>query len=295
MDQAALAWRRSLEDPCNAPLAYPCYSTGGGGTVLIRCETDALYFTGATETAGIYAFVPGMSQAWINTSLLPTDTFGTLITGVPAPGTNWLNSNAGSVRAVAACVQVMYPGSELNRAGVVGVGTAPAETLVDNIAAINGGGGINVSAAVVRTTCAHVERMPATMVEAKWYPGEADQVSQTPILPSVYTPLLNGRNALVVSVSGFPVSTGVRIRAVAIYEVGLNSVTGGLGTVVQAAPPVSTVLPATVIKSLFDKDPQWWLETAVKTGRTISNVISYAAAGAKAAGRVMNGLAIMAA
>lgn len=296
LDLAALQWRRLLEDPCNAPLVYPCYTSAGGGSVLMRVEFDQVMFATSTETCGIYALVPGIAAALINTTPLVGDGSTTALTGFPAPGAAWLTANTNAVRCVAACTQVMYPGSELTRSGVVGVGVVPASMLTPSVPTVNGGGGLLTTSAAFRTSCAHVERMPATLVEAKWFPGQTDQESSSPVLGTSFANELDGRNAIIVSLSGFPVSTGVRVRSVVVYEVNFLSVNSySLGTVQSVAPPISVVTPAAVVKSLFDRDPEWWIGTALKAGRVLSNVVSYAAAGAKAAGRAVNGIAMIAA
>lgn len=283
-----------MEDPCNAPLVNPCYSSGGGGTVLIRLELDQILYAGATETAGIYTFVPGLGAAWINATPLPSDTTGTLVAGANAAGSSWLLANAASFRPVAACMQVMYPGSELTRAGIIGISVVPANTIQPNFPAGSGGNGSNTTAALTRASCAHTERMPATLVEAKWSPGEQDQTPTTPTLPLLVAATLQGRNAIMMSASGFPVSTGIRVRTVAVYEASLLT-TVNTGQVQSVAPPKSQNTANQVLRDLFSRDPEWWLNSALKTGRMASSVISYAAAGAKAAGRIVNGMAMIAA
>lgn len=296
MDSAAQAWARLMDDPCNAPLVYPCYGTGGGGTVLFRAEYDSIAFNAATETAGIYVAVPGCAAALINGTILTSDTFNSTLTTSPVmAGQGFLTGQASSFRAVAGCVQVMYPGTELNRSGIVAVGVVPADSFTMSMAPVVGGIGTALSASSVRSMCAHTERMPSTVIEAKWFPGEADQQSIAPAFNAGSTAsLFAGRNALVVAASGFPASTGIRIRTVVIYEATLISTSGGLGSVQSAAPPVSGTTPSTVIKALFDKDAQWWLDSAVKAGRVVSSAISYASMGARAASKLAGTLAIMA-
>jgi hypothetical protein len=294
LDNNARSWARLLEDPCNAPLVYPCFSTGGGGTVLMRLEYDTILWSGATDTAGVYAWIPGAALSIINGTTLTSDTTTSTYSGANGPGSQWFPTNASSVRAVAACMQVMYPGTELNRSGIVAIGCVPADTFVSFIATAGGGANNATSAAAARQSLVHAERMPTGVVEARWFPGENDQGSINGTLPTAYASVCPGRNGILVSASGFPVSTGIRVRAVGVYEVSLYS-SSTLGSVQTPAPPVSVNNAAQVIKTLFDRDPQWWLTSAQKAGRALSNAISYAGMGAKAAGTVVNGLALIAA
>nr|WRQ64925.1 hypothetical protein [Sobelivirales sp.] len=295
LDNHAVAWARLLNDPCNAPLTYPCFSSAGGGSVLLRLEWDQLLGNAAGETASFYAWIPGLGLGLVNDVGLTSDTFGAKFTSANSAGSSWLPASAGSVRCVAACVQLMYPGSELDRSGIVSMGVIPAETLIINSAAAAGGGGMATSASAVRTICAHTERTPSTMVEAKWYPGEGDEEPVPGTVPTLWAPTLAGRNAIIFSASGLKAAVGIRMRQVAIFEISLYSAAGIVGSVQSAVPPASMNTAAQVLRTMFTRDAQWWLETAAKTSRALTNTISYAAAGAKAAGMAVNGLAIMAA
>lgn len=295
-DRAALEWAMLLRDPCNAKLTYPCYPGGTGGTVLIRLEADSIIANGATETAAFGAFIPGIGASLANATPQTSDTApGSLLQANAniQPGATFISANANALKCVAACVQLSYPGSELNRAGIVGIGVVPATTTVNALATASGGGNINSSAQAARIACQHVERMPAGVVECKWFPGEAD-ASEISMLnyPTSYGSLFNGRNAILWTASGFPVSTGVRVRCVAVYEVSLQSTTAS-GQVQAVAPPVSSNTPAQILRAMAHKDPQWYIESATKAGRAIGTAISYAAQGAKAAGAFVNGVALM--
>lgn len=284
MDRAAVEWAQLMKDPCNARLTFPCYPSSSGGTVLIRFEADAILASGATETALTLVYVPGAFSMFNNVTALTSDNLGTVLQNVPAslpfPGYSYLNNNANAFRCVAACAQVSYPGTELNRSGILGMGVADSAVLATNMQTADGGGNININAGQLRTLCQHVERMPASVTEVRWFPGEDDA--------KVYSPGSNhlsraneceGRNAIIISASGFPGSTGVRVRCVAIYEVSLGA---GQGQVASISPPASNNTPNQVVKALYDSDPKWYIEFAGKAGRAVSSVISYAASGAKA-------------
>lgn len=296
LDRPALEWAHLLADPCNAKLVYPCYPSGNGGTVLVRFENDQVVANGATEVAAFGVWAPGFGLSTTNVTAQTSDTLGSLLTPstLVAPGDTFLKNNGNAVRCVAACLQISYPGSELNRAGIVGIGVAPADTAILNLPTAAGGGNINATAQGYRVASQHVERMPQSIVECKWFPGEADQTAYSYPYPTAYAPGLQGRNAIIWSASGFPVSTGVRIRMVAVYEINLFS-NAGIPSVQAIAPPVSAFQTSHVLRYLASKDPQWYLDTAGKVARVIGNVISYASQGFKAAGAAVNGLALMAA
>jgi hypothetical protein len=293
LDSGARAWAKLLDDPCAANLVYPCYPTGTGGSVLMRFETDNLYYTGATETAGMFLVCPGALQGFTNNVPQTSDVLGSPLGAflTQVPGYTFIHGNANSFRAVAGCMQIMYPGTELNRSGIVGVGITDGAVFSRNIATANGGGNINTSAGEMRTMCQHVERMPTGVVEIKWFPGNKDQQSESTQGNDLNsTDEISGRNVMFASVSGFPVSTGVRIRIVCVYEISFGS---GAGQVAGAHSPPSINTPAQIIRAMTSRDPLWYIESAVKAGKAIGTAISYVNAGYKAASSIAAGLALL--
>lgn len=294
LDRPALDWATLLTDPCNAKLVYPCFPSGNGSTVLMRVEADAVIFASATATAGFGMWIPGVGLALTNNAILNSDTAGALLdtNTLIAPGDAFLKSRCSGFRAVAGCLQIMYPGTELDRSGIVGIGIVDAGMYQRSTAVIAGGNAEVLSAGLVRTSCQHTERMPATLVECKWFPGEADFSSYPGLYPVEYARDFSGHNAIQFSISGMQAASGVRIRTVCVYEVAFSSFNG---QVTSVAPPVSTSTTSNVLKFLADKDPQWYLETARKAGNAVSSIVSYARMGYKAAGMAVNGLALLAA
>lgn len=282
LDKAALEWAALLRDPCNARLSYPCYPSGSGGAVLIRYEADYILSATATDTAMALLFTPGISSVLVNNIALPTDTTGFQLQnfGNLAPGNGFLSGNATSFRPVAGCAQISYPGTELTRSGIIGLGVIDGATVAANYTVADGGLGIVTSAAQMRTLCQHVERMPSTVSEVRWFPGERDAHPFS--LNAVNLSKggdSEGRNTLVVTASGFPVSTGVRVRLVCVYEVSFGSNNGQVSTVV---PPVSNTTPSQLLRAMHAADNTWFLSSATKFARAAGTAISYAAAGAKA-------------
>lgn len=204
-----------LEDPCNGPLVTGPGS-GEGGSV-VRCESDFLIGNGATDTVGFINWAPGAYSATTDVS-----GFGTLVgvgasdtgaitpssAGVSnyAPGYNFLTGTAGSYRCLAACAQVFWPGSELNRSGVISMAQATYASLATNR---------NVSTANLRAMSPVVERMPQDHSECKWAPNFADGLFESPANTSSPP---DGHGSIMISWAGLPVATGVRIRLVAVFE-----------------------------------------------------------------------------
>jgi len=234
LDEAATQWARLLNDPCNAPLAHGCFPTSMGG-MLQRFETDFLVSTSSTSTAGALLFSPGMivasgatgqgSVLYLDSASDATSFTSWSIANASQPGYISVGNTSG-IRPIAACAQVMWPGSELNRAGIVGLGCVPS-----NIVTPNTGGSFSVGS--LRTCCPMVIRMPESIAEVKWRPGELDEKYDNPNFGGTAANG-DGRNALLLTYSGFPVSTGIRIRLVCVYEMVFGS---NQGTVINNVTP----------------------------------------------------------
>jgi hypothetical protein len=234
LDEAATQWARLLNDPCNAPLAHGCFPTAMGG-MLQRFEADFLVSTSGTSTAGAMLFSPGMvvasgatgqgSVLYLDSASDTTAFTSWSIANASQPGYNNVLNTSG-VRTIAACAQIMWPGSELNRSGVVGLGCVPATIITPNV-----GGSFSVSS--LRTCCPMVVRMPESVAEVKWRPGELDEKYDNPNFGGTAANG-DGRNSLLITYSGIPVSTGVRIRLVVVYEMVFGS---NQGTVINNTTP----------------------------------------------------------
>jgi len=259
LDRPAKEWARLMMDPCSAPLVPPCYSTGCGSAMLIRSEYDYLTATGAV-TATVAAFIPGLNAVAAETSGLVTDTTAASLTlqSGAAPSGAWLDANAGSVRCVAARAEISYPGTELTRSGIIGLGLMDGGAFHQNLPLTEGGANVGITAAQTRRMCQHVERMPSTMAAINWAPGPNDENPDTTLLDATRAAKMEGRNALVVTASGFPANTGVRIRFVAVYEITLLS--NSIGVVNSVDPPPSRNTPGQILKAMYDSRPGWVVE-----------------------------------
>jgi len=174
-------------------------------------------FNGATETGGIFGWIPGAlpTGSWV--AGVTTDISATtLTTGFAAyqPGYAFLQSSASAVRCVSACIQVAWPGSELNRQGFITLGQCTGAVLTEAGA---GFGATATTVANLRPLCHLRSRVPETMAEVKWRPALGDAQWTD---PSVSTGIghINECGALLLTASNLPVATGIRVRMVATYE-----------------------------------------------------------------------------
>lgn len=149
-----------IMDPCSAELTtgYALSSTG-----LVQRFTR--YITPAVTTENAFAFV------WNPTSQ------GTAITqktatglGVPTnvstqgPGEAFFESNADATATLAACIEVLYTGTLVNRKGYIGVCQANWNVL----AAIAAG---TTDLGTLMSYCQAVSPIPSAAVELKWSPS----------------------------------------------------------------------------------------------------------------------------
>lgn len=226
LDAWGAAYARLLRNPCGAELAHPVYSGGSGG-YLVRVEKDFLVATTLTSTCSYGWFAPSnMSPTNGATTFGTFDTTSDLNSGSAVgaaaeeqPGFAFLSSVAQGVRCVSACLQVSYPGAELNRSGIVGLGTT---TLA--IAA-----GAN-TAAGMRTLATKVARTPDGVLEVKWTPNDAAQHYVNPNDSNASGNFEDDFPALFYTAAGLPAGVGLRVRLVAVYEWLPRSTMGVIGT-----------------------------------------------------------------
>jgi len=271
LDRPAREWARLLMDPNSAPLVPPCYPSGCGSAMIIRSEYDYIAASGAVNGT-VAVFVPGLNAVAAETAGYTNDTTPITLTlqSGNAPSGAWLDANAGSVRCVAARAEVSYPGTELTRSGVIGLGLMDGGAFHPNLPSGEGGSNIGISCAQARRMCQHVERTPANIAAINWAPGPNDENPDTTLLDATRADKLDGRNALVVTGSGFPSSTGLRIRFVAVYEITVNSTS--LGVVNSVDPPPSRNTTGQILKAMYDARPNWVVEPGSSTSSMSANI-----------------------
>lgn len=286
LDVPARDLARLIMDPCNAKLTQSIWP-GAEGAFVGRFETDYIAYSSATETAGALVYCPGINAGYVNLTPAVLDTTATLLqSGAPAPGGSFfgvVGGTAASYRTVACCVQVSYPGSELTRAGIVSGGVVQFGTVAPNISTAGGGTNVATSVSALRTLSQHTERTPQNMMEITWFPGPGDMRfynlnGNASITGSDVVTEGEDKNAIIITVAGLPVSTGVRIRIVTVFE---WTPRAGLGVVSSAQTPASSSTLNDVLRALPASGGSNWFINAYKRSapylRAAGSVISYAA------------------
>lgn len=260
-----------LANPCTGPLVHAPGSTEGGQ--VVRFESDYIIGNGVGITAGYFMVTPGainasasangfgvLSNASADDSASSFPSSGGI--GTYVPGYNFLQTNASSYRCIAACVQVYWPGSELNRAGVVSAAQGTYGLLNTGQA---------VSPSTLRSISPVVERMPSDYMEAKWAPNYSDGLFRN---PSSASPPEDGHASLLITWAGLPVTTGVRIRVVCVYEWRPKV----FGLVLSSNTSMSSAGEVQAVRKMLDKrDANWWNKTGQAAFQFVSGLtVAYA-------------------
>lgn len=264
LDDQGKAYARLLRDPCTAALVHPTF-VGGEGGMLVRAESIFTVGVGATTTSHFFAWVPGgigsTGTAASGAVLAEAITSGSVVTAAQAavsviPGYNYLAGAAADVRAVAACVQVFYPGSESTRAGLVAYGNASGAMVPS---------GVPTSPATVANLLERYERTPTNSIEFNWRPTDFDQ---TPTAPTTATPQtdLNKRGALCVSQINAPVAVGLVYRLVCVYE--YTPALGSGITIASTSRSTSTSTLNSVLNAL-DGAGDWMVRGSALASRMV--------------------------
>lgn len=274
-DKASADYAALLADPCNGPLVSGPFGDGSGG-VVSRFERDIVINSSATDVAAALVFIPGLCQAQVSSAPITSDTGIITFAGLGGsdiPGNGFLATNAGSFRCLAACVQVYWPGTELNRQGIVSMGQFPADITTDAV----------VSTSDIRTASPYVERMPEGMVELKWRPTAYETTWQRANMVQDTSTDWDKYTALTVTAAGIPVSTGIRVRMVAVFEwVPKPGTASGLTTIHRTT--VKTGSLSSIIAAL-DRTGDWMYNGAMKAGHALASM----ARGVGAIASVTNG------
>lgn len=274
-DKASSDYAALLADPCNGPLVSGPFGDGSGG-VVSRFERDIVINSTSTDVGAALVFIPGLATAQVSNAPITSDGTPITFTNVPngdMPGNGFLTTNAGHFRCLAACVQVYWPGTELNRQGIVSLGQFPADIATDAV----------VSTSDIRTASPYVERMPDGMCELKWRPSTYETTWQRMNNVVDTSTDWDKYTALTVTAAGIPVSTGLRVRMVAVYEwVPKPGASNGLVTIHRTT--VKTGSLSNIISAL-DRTGDWMYNGAMKAGHALVSM----ARGVGAIASVTNG------
>lgn len=219
LDRQAMEYAALLANPCSGPLVHSTFA-GSGGSLITRFEYDTIVNTGANETASFGYFCPGFT---VNSSsfnsfgfsnpaapLLTDTTAATTINNLATqqPAFSFLNANAAAYRSVAACIQVSWPGTELARGGIIGVGQSTLTQFA----------GVALTAAQLRTMASHVERTPDGVIELKMVPNAESENWMNPTWALAPEGSMQDLPALFWSASGLSPGVGLRVRLVTVVE-----------------------------------------------------------------------------
>jgi len=266
LDAYAADYARLVADPCNARLTKGI-SMGSEGSIVIRLEADAILFTAGADTGGAVFWVPGGNLAYAGASTTDTSTLtlGNSVPGVAA-GSGFLGANASAFRCIAACAQLMFPGTELQRSGVVAMGIMPTSTVGGLLPVSIGGQGGLTTLGNLRSLCQYTKRVPDEMTEMTWRPGQADgNMNNADAIAGNDLQAQAGKNGILISASGLPAGVGIRIRTVAVYEYE-PFVGNGVVATVETTRSVNTVND--VLRTLDNAIPQWFIDGFKKVGIT---------------------------
>lgn len=248
LDVFATQYARLLQDPCNGPVVHPVYSGAEAG-FLFRAESVLTLGTGATQNSGVFHWTPG----YVNSSNSEIVTAGadgaslliTMAVNGNSPGKPFLAANAFGARCVAACVRVVYPGTEQARSGRVHYGHTQA-SLAD-------AGDASFSVDGYALALQNYTRTPPEAIELIWRPGHADQEFNDPTAASSAT-LRDRKSALTVAWAGLPNAVGLTFYMTAIYEwtprpsIGVSSNPTGKNPSVNTLDQVIDAVQATGFK-----------------------------------------------
>lgn len=210
LDEPARCWARLLQDPCNSPLCHPVYAGGNGG-LLVRASYYSSVTINTGNTGYFFMWTPGI----LGTSATQTATDTTSFTlgsygGGYVPGQTFISGNAGSFRVAAACLKVIWAGTELNRQGYMKFG---------NITASDAGlpGTTTVSLAGLAQLFEAGMRTPDESIDIKWRPTDMDQMTCSPLNFDASSDT-GRRGAIGLIISGVPAGASFTLETTAVYE-----------------------------------------------------------------------------
>lgn len=267
LDAAAKRYARLVNDPCYADLSLPTYAAAGTG-LLMRVESDFILGAEATSVGAAVVFTPGLNSVTagsrsvtIPTTVVNADT--ATITWVDAPTSSCPGGGMASImtqcRAVAACLQISFVGSELQRAGVVSLSQSTYQTATSMS-----------TTAQIRANSERVVRMPDGVLEIKLAPTDLN--ANFAPAAALAAPDKYMMPCLVASVTGIPSSTGVRVRCVQVLE-WTPAASDGVVMSTKSADSDSTL--AGIIRFLQTARPDWQYELITGLGAYAAKAITW--------------------
>lgn len=197
-----------LKDPCNGPLVGPVGATANG--YITRFETTITVNPGQPNwylkwAPGALSFAAGNNDGLITSqaaSLGVTPTV--LLDNTSAPGYSFLSSSCQTFRCLAACVQVRYTDTEVNRKGVIGTTIGTGARTVANVGE---GFAITVDRA----------RVPDQSMEVLWQPNDGDETFTPYATAENDTETLSRKGAILMAGSNC-LAGSISLRLVVVYQ-----------------------------------------------------------------------------
>lgn len=255
-------------DPCNAPMAPNAYRGSDGINTRLRQVLPGIASVATPYL--IHVFYPRYNGLWVTAVANPNAALTTSY-ATPGPGQAYLLANADSQRVVAACTQVAYIGSELNRQGQIYGGVLPEKALE--------GATFNQLVAL----CQGGERVPDHLFEVKYVPTAVDENYWD---TGAAAPADGGdANVLVILVNGGGVvDINLTLTNTLIAEWRPKF---GIGMAVPT--PNTPDAPAGLerVKSELARRGNWWMPT-VRAGMQVARTLAetYATGGLRPAARL---------
>lgn len=245
-------------DPCNSRITPTAYR-GQDGFVQRFAKTQA--FTTTTESCFINIFYPAYNSIFTYAVGSPSSGVAPVSYGIAGPGQAYLLSSADGMRPIGACVEVDYTGTELNRQGLLYMGSVKSSVFdsvfnLDQITALLG----------------HPIRVPDSTASVKWIPSPSDEEYWN---VGAGVPGNGGdRNVIVTVGIGFTDPVSFQLTTTLIAEWQPNF---GLG--IAANSPNSVDVPGGIehVRSNLARAGNWWigaahsLERGYQTARGIYN------------------------
>lgn len=261
-------------DPCNAALGPTAYR-GQDGFVQRFAKTQT--FTTTTDQCFVSIYYPAYNGSSTAVYALPSSPVGVVTYSTPGPGQAFLLANADSQRPIGACIEATYAGTELNRQGLLYMGSCKASlfkaaTTTDAICALLG----------------HATRVPDRTTSVKWIPSPVDEEYWT--TGAAEPESAGDRNVIVIVGVGFTAPVSFTITTTLIAEWSPNA---GLG--IATPSPNTADAPGGIehVRSNLARMGNWWvqaahsLEAGYQTARGVYNATRGVRAGAMALAAAM--------
>jgi len=255
---------RLIMDPCEAEMAHGyALSTEG----IVQRFTQYYTPTATTETSFSYAVFP----TFYNTGGVyqnlgsGTGAIGTTVTA-QLPGQTFLDANADTISTLAACVEVLYTGTVVNRKGYIAVAQGNTSAIIDAVSTAT-----NTFSGLVALSNAAAP-IPSSTVAVRWSPTVSNFNGSA---NAAETSAITSTNGVLVTAVGVNPSDFV-VRVTIVYEYTPKI---GLG---QPLARVSRTTPPGVgerITSALDRYGHWWhnVGMAAAAASRMGNQVFYGA------------------